>query len=222
MIFVAILFAEAVLLFLGQRRIFPRVAARSWTLALFLAAPGTALHEGAHWIACKLLAIPVGRVELFRPRRDEDGVRLGVVEHGKGGSIEMTVVAIAPLLLVPPMLVGLAAALFGSGIFSDPWSALTGAAIWKQLIFSYLLLSAGWAAFPSPGDHIPPVGAAGLVILLVLIGYLLGLEKVLDLVRLAALVLAPAAVSALLQLLLVTALDRSGRGGVAVPGREKR
>ena len=205
-------------MYLGQRRIFPQIAARSWGLALFLAAPGTALHEGSHWLACKMFGLPVARVELFRPRRDEEGggVRLGVVEHGSGGPVEMTIVAIAPLLFVPPMLLGSGLLFFGTELFSDPSAAVLDAAPWKQALALYLLLSSGWAAFPSPGDHIPLLGAVMLAVIIAAVCFLLGPENLAAVVRVAALVLVPAAASALLQLVVLLVLPRSLSRGAKV------
>ncbi len=217
-LFLPLFIAQCFLLYLGQRAIFPRVAAISWPLALFLAAPGTALHEASHWLACKLLGVPTGRVELFRPRRQENGgVQLGVVEHGRGGPIEMTLVAIAPLLLLPPLLLGILVALLGTDLLSQPDQAFLGAGPIRQILALYLLFSAGWAAFPSPGDHIPISGAVLLGFLLAALVFLLGLERTEAALEIIVLVLLPASASALLQLLVVLLFSRRRR---AAPDHE--
>src|ERR1035441_8309974 len=96
------LLAEAVALFLGQRRLFWAAvdATGSRLLGYLLAMPGTVLHESAHYVACRVLRVPVGRqvrtrdgrrarVRLFYPQRDRDSgsVTLGSVRHAPAGTV---------------------------------------------------------------------------------------------------------------------------------------
>jgi hypothetical protein len=199
-----ILVLEGVILYLGQRYIFPRIENYSRKLALFLSAPGTALHEGAHWLMCQILFVPTGRVELFRPRESEDGgTQLGVVYHAETDPLRQTLVAIAPLLLVPPLLLLLLLLFLGSGVLQDPLQAFFGSAIWVKIILFYIFLSAGSAAFPSPGDHIPWFGAVLLLAGIMLFFFLIPLSAITPLLQIFVLLFAPAALSALLQLLLL-------------------
>src|ERR1035437_3545811 len=59
---VLVLVAEAVALFLGQRRLFWVAvdATGSRLLGYLRAMPGTVLHESAHYLACVILRVPVG------------------------------------------------------------------------------------------------------------------------------------------------------------------
>lgn len=60
--------------------------------------PGTVIHEASHLVACILLGVRVGRVNLFGP---EPGVRggytLGYVEHARTGPLRGTLVGLAPV-----------------------------------------------------------------------------------------------------------------------------
>ncbi len=119
--FALLLAAEAVVLFLGQRRLFWLAvdATGSRLCGYLLAMPGTVLHESAHYLACVLLRVPVGRqvrmsdgrrarVRLFYPRRDRysGSVTLGSVPHAGTDPLRGALIAVAPLVLVPPLLVG--------------------------------------------------------------------------------------------------------------------
>ena len=182
-----LLVGECYALFLGQRRLFfaAEDALKSKVAALVLAAPGTALHELAHYLMCLLLRVPAGRdvrgadgrpakVEFFRPRRDEDGrgIQLGVVPHAATDPLRGALIAIAPVLLVPPLFFGLSYLLLGAQTPADVPVALTDATWWKIPIWAYVALSCGQAAFPSPGDHIGVIGGVCLAALAALILYL--------------------------------------------------
>lgn len=198
-----ILCAECALLWSGQRLLFgamstgriPRPLIYLWAI------PGTALHELAHLAACLLLGVPVGKVELFRPRRGPDGsVTLGQVEHAQCGPLRQALVSLAPLLFVPLLLLGLALLLLGGDALSRPWESFLAAPLWVKGVLVYAVASAGGAAFPSPGDHIPLLGAFGLVLLLLGLMALLGAQGTIELGRTLALLLAPASIAAALQL----------------------
>jgi hypothetical protein len=172
-----LLAVEAVVLFLGQRRLFwlSVDATGSRLLGYVLAMPGTVLHESAHYIACVILRVPVGgqlrtrdgrraRVRLFSPRRDplSGSVTLGSVPHAGTDPLRGALIAVAPLLLVPPLLVAIALALAGTADPTQLRHLLPGLAPWKLVVLSYVAFSCGQAAFPSSGDHIGFVG--GLVL----------------------------------------------------------
>lgn len=206
LVFVILLCVEGALLHAGQRRLFaildsgslPRPLIYAWAL------PGTALHELAHALACLCLGVPVGRVEIFRPRRHPDGaVTLGQVEHAETDPLRLALVAIAPLLFVPLLLIGIAVLLFGKGVLADPIGVFLGGRLWAQVLFAYVLLSSGGAAFPSPGDHIPLFGFLMLIGILIALAAALGQERLTDLLRVAVLIAAPAALAAAAQLALL-------------------
>ena len=171
------LLAEAVALFLGQRRLFWAAvdATGSRLLGYLLAMPGTVLHESAHYLACLILRVPVGgqlrtpdgrraRVRLFYPRRDpvSGSVTLGMVPHAAPDPLRGALIAIAPLLLVPPFLLAIALGVAG---ISDPGQLrhiLPHLAAWKLALLAYVAFSCGQASFPSSGDHIGALGACAL------------------------------------------------------------
>jgi hypothetical protein len=176
--FGALLIAEAVALCLGQRRLFWLAvhATGSRLLGYVLVMPGTVLHESAHYVACLVLRVPVGRqvrtptgrrarVRLFYPQRDpgSGSVTLGSVPHAATDPLRRALIAIAPLLLVPPLLFALVVILTGTGDPARLPHLLPHLAIWKLILLGYLTFSCGQAAFPSRGDRIGPLGGLALL-----------------------------------------------------------
>lgn len=160
--------AELALLWRGQRRLFwaTASAAHSHVVAYVLAAPGTALHEASHYLACVALGVPVGRVRLFWPTRTPAGdVILGSVPHAPTGPARRALIAIAPLVLVPALLMVATALLLGPDALGRLPDAIGEVPAWRAALWIYLSLSCGQAVFPSPGDR---VGAVGAVFLLAL------------------------------------------------------
>jgi hypothetical protein len=224
---VAIVIAEGAVLYLGQRRLFwlvVDVTGSQW-LAYAYAVPGTVLHEAAHYVMCLVLGVPAGRrvrgadgrpsrVEFFHPRRTEEGVILGQVPHARTGPLRQALVATAPVILVPPLLIGIAIALYG-GPLAALGHEVSQAPWWKDLLGAYIAISVGHAAFPSPGDHI---GILGGICLLIVIGVLLiiaaahgGVVTITDGCRLIALVLAVPAAAATLLFGVLLSLQRRRR-----------
>src|SRR5260370_9803909 len=92
-----ILVLELAVLRRGQRRALWGLAGRSGTrlAAYLLAAPGVVLHEGAHYVACLALGVPVGRqlagldgcrmrTRWVWPRTTPEGdLSLGAVVHSR-------------------------------------------------------------------------------------------------------------------------------------------
>jgi hypothetical protein len=202
---------EGYILFLGQRLIFGQIYTRVGKLpAYLLAAPGTVLHELAHLLMCIVLGVRTGRVHLFYPQQDEQGnLTLGSVEHARPDPLRGALVAVAPVLLVPALLLGISVLFFGTDFASDPFAAIGGSPWWKVIIWVYLVASAGQGAFPSAGDHIGVVGGALLISLAVAGGLLLPGELLATIAKVGALVLAAPSLAALLSLLL---LQRPGAG----------
>jgi hypothetical protein len=197
-----IILIEAGVLFLGQRFVFGAAYNKSKLLTYILVAPGTALHELSHWIMCIVLRVPAEAPVLFKPEENEDGsMTLGYVNHAETDPFRGALVAIAPVLLVPLLLLFIFIMFFGTGVLKDPITVIENAAIWKIALVAYITLSAGTGAFPSPGDHIGFVGGLMLIALVGIIIYLVGTPV--EIMRVIALVWAPAAVSALLMLLLL-------------------
>src|ERR1035437_7978084 len=153
---VLVLVAEAVALFLGQRRLFWVAvdATGSRLLGYLLAMPGTVLHESAHYPACGILRLPVGgrvrtpdgrraRVRLFHPRRDpvSGSVTLGMVPHAATDPLRGALIAVAPLLLVPPLLVAIALGVAGSRDPAQLRHILPHLAAWKLGLLAYVAFS---------------------------------------------------------------------------------
>ena len=116
--------------------------------------PGTVLHELAHAAAALALGLGIEELVLFKPTTRPDGsVEFGWVTprrtaHGRGA-----IMAIAPLLLVPPVL--LAISLVAVNLPSALWGA--SVALWLAVGLGSL------GAFPSPGDHVSLRGGLAIV-----------------------------------------------------------
>jgi hypothetical protein len=175
--FAAVLAVEALALLLGQRRLFWLAidATGSRLLGYLLAMPGTVLHEAVHYLACVVLRVPAGRrvrrpdgrrarVRLFHPQRDRHtgSVTLGSVPHAATDPLRGALISIAPLLLVPALLLVVALALAGTSDPAQLRQLIPKLAIWKLVALGYLAFSCGQAAFPSRGDHIGIFGGLAL------------------------------------------------------------
>jgi hypothetical protein len=217
-----VLVAEAVALFLGQRRLFWLAvdATGSRLLGYLLAMPGTVLHESAHYLACLVLRVPVGRqlrtrdgrrarVRLFYPQRDRSSgaVTLGSVPHAATGPLRGALIATAPLLLIPPLLVAIALAVTGTTDPSKLRHLLPLIATWKLVLLSYVAFSCGQATFPSSGDQLGKLGGlaltalAGMTITVILLHG--GQAELTNLTRDACLLLAVPAIASVLSLLVL-------------------
>jgi hypothetical protein len=212
---------ECAALWIGQRRLFftAETALRSRKLALLIAMPGTVLHELAHFLACQILRVPAGRqvggkVEFFHPRVDEQsgGMILGQVPHAHTDPLRGALIAIAPVLLVPPLLVGATMGLLGTTSIDDLPHAFAHAGWWQLLIWAYVALSCGQAAFPSPGDHIGILGGGCLLILAVVLGWVAvatgGLSRLVEILAAGGLLLLVPALAAGGSLALLTFVAR--------------
>jgi hypothetical protein len=172
-----VLVLEALALRFGQRRLFgaAQEVTRSRLVAYALAAPGTVLHESAHYIMALALGVPAGdrvrradgsraRVSFFWPRPGEDGsVTLGSVPLAATDPLRGALVAVAPLLLVPPLFAGLTFLLLPVHALSGLGDAFVAAPLWREMLWAYLAFSCSQAAFPSTGDHVGVLGAVGLI-----------------------------------------------------------
>jgi hypothetical protein len=165
---------EILSLRLAQRRMFwdvARVVRWRW-IAYLIAVPATVAHELAHATMAIVLGVPIGRraggsIELFRPRYDprDETMRLGAVSVGATGVFRRSLVAIAPFLLVPVLLVGINRLLLGT---TNPTGLLSVGghaphiAVWRLAVWIVFAITLPMAAFPSAGDH---VGASGVIAL---------------------------------------------------------
>ena len=227
--FALLLLAEGAALFLGQRRLFWLAidATGSRPLAYLLAMPGTVLHESAHYLACLVLRVRVtglrssdgrrARVRLFYPERDpvNGSVTLGSVPHAATDPLRGALIAVAPFLLIPPLLLTIALALAGTSDPSQLRHLLSELPAWKLALLLYLAFSCGQATFPSSGDHIGVVGglaltttAAATVAVILLHG---GRTELITLSRDACLLLAAPAIASALSLVLLAAVVRLRR-----------
>jgi hypothetical protein len=155
--------------------------------------PGTVLHELAHAVAALVLGLGIEEMVLFRPTTAADGsVELGWVTPRRSARGRSAVMAVAPLLLVPPTLMALV--LLARTLPAAWWGG--SAALWIVAALGSL------GAFPSSGDRVSVLEALALVGACVLAGlalYGVGGERATS-VALAAAVLAllvPAIVFAL-------------------------
>jgi hypothetical protein len=204
-----IIAVQGYILYLGQRLIFGQIYSRLGKLpAYLLAAPGTVLHELAHLLMCLLLGVRTGRVRLFYPQQDEQGnVTLGSVEHQRPDPLRGALVAVAPAIFVPALLLGISVLFFGSQFVNDPFAALGASPWWLIIIWVYLVASSGQGAFPSPGDHIGIFGGVALILLALALFFLVPNNLLQQGAEIGALVLAAPSLAALLSLL---ALRRRG------------
>src|SRR5947209_5113374 len=181
---ILLLGVELVLLWRGQRRLFWAIARASGSrmLAYALALPGTVLHEGAHYLACLTLGVAVGRqlgagpdrVRLFWPRRTPEGdVVLGGAPHAQTDPVRQAPIALSPLLLIPPVLALLTRLLLGPHGLTQLPDVLGRVPLWQAVLWGYLALSCGQAAFPSPGDRVGLVGGTVLAGLVIVVGWAL-------------------------------------------------
>lgn len=116
-----------------------------------LKAPATALHELAHYAMCLATGTPTGKIVLWRPQSRADGaVVFGYVEYAPQGAFTSALCALAPGILIPPLLALYGFALTGAALPSlhrlsaiEPWQVaawIIGLAIFTS------------SAFPSFGD----------------------------------------------------------------------
>jgi hypothetical protein len=224
-----VLLIEAAALYVGQRQLFRLAvdATGSRLLGCVLVIPGTVVHEGAHYVACVVLRVPAGRqvrsldgrrarVRWFFPTRDPvtGSVTLGMVPHARTDPLRGALIAIAPVLLVPPLLMAIVFGLAGTTNLAHLRHVLPGLATWRLVLLGYLAFSFAQAAFPSRGDHI---GVRGGLMLTAILGIAIaviiargGQSELTILTRDVCLLLAVPAIASVLSLIVLFAV-RSAR-----------
>jgi hypothetical protein len=167
-----LLAAELLMLRRGQRRLFWRLGGggKLRGVAYLAVMPGTILHESSHWLACRMLAVPVGRTRLFRPRRHPDGsVGLGEVRHARTGPLRRALISVAPLVLVPAGLAAASVILLGPHVFAHLPHGISTVPPWRLVLWGWCSLSCAQAAFPSSGDRFGVLGSLVLVVVLAIV-----------------------------------------------------
>jgi hypothetical protein len=225
-----LLLVEVYALFIGQRQLLGLAidATGSRLLGYLLAMPGTVVHEGAHYVACVVLRVPVGgqvrqpdgrqaRVRWFAPRRDPvtGSITLGSVPYARTDPLRSALIAIAPVVVVPALLMALVFLLAGSTSLEQLRHVLPTLAPWRLVLLLYVTLSCAQAVFPSKGDHIGPWGAVALAVLIgaavVAILELSGWLELTTVVRDACLLLAVPAIASVLSLVVLFAITAAKR-----------
>jgi hypothetical protein len=165
----AVVGLQVVVIAWGTRAVSGRILARApWLpLAYPLMLPGTVLHELAHAVVALLLGLGVTEIEVFRPHRLANGsVRFGRVATRRSAPVRDALVAVAPLLIVPPALLGITLLMVATWPHGYP----------EQVVVMWVVVVGlgSLGAFPSPGDHIPIRGAvvaAAILALALACGY---------------------------------------------------
>ena len=101
--------------------------------------PSTILHEGAHYLACLILKVPVSNFSLL-PKIKNNQIILGSVTHASCASWKQTIISLAPALWSIPVIL---LTLFPPDFFINLKPAYL-----PFIFYFYLLLG----AFPSSGD----------------------------------------------------------------------
>jgi len=152
-------------------------------LFLFLL-PGIFLHEGAHWVAARLLGLKTGKFRVW-PKVQGRQIGLGSVSVQRGNVWQDSLVGLAPLIVGSIAIAWIGQRIFfahdfstmlvqgrwGEG-FSAFWRALGGS---DGLLWAYLLFAIGNAMMPSSSDREPLLPLLLYTSLAALIYVLIGL-----------------------------------------------
>lgn len=165
---------------------------RAYILYFLLMLPGIFVHEGAHWMAAKVLGLRPGKFRVW-PQTKGKHIRLGSVTSRSGGIWLDSIVGIAPLLVGSLLIALIGQHVFAAGQIAsalvqgnlpDFWSRL-GTALNQNdsLLWAYLLFTLANGMMPSSPDREPIkpvlVYSAFAVLLYLLLG--LPLEPFADL-----------------------------------------
>ncbi len=154
----------------------------TYLLYALLLLPGTLVHEGSHWLAARLLGVPVSRPSL-RPRLQGSRVVLGHVITAPTDPLRQSAIGAAPLVVGVTLVVLVARYVFG---VEGPEALLPGGRSLRELvaqlaavtrvedawIWLYLLFSVSHMMLPSESDRaawpafLVLLGAVGLAVVL--------------------------------------------------------
>jgi hypothetical protein len=136
-----------------------------WRIAWYpLVAPGVLFHECSHAVMCLLTLTRITFFAPFWPHQQPDGGwELGHVDHIAVGPLRSTLIALGPLLLVPPALAACTLVLIGSIDPAHLQSALSAAGPLRAAAWLALVVLGGSAAAPSAKDPFSPPALIVLV-----------------------------------------------------------
>jgi hypothetical protein len=127
--------------------------------------PGIVVHEGAHWVAAKLLGLKTGRFRVW-PKKQGKYIGLGSVHVSRGGVLADSLVGLAPLLAGSLLITWIGTQIFSSQTLGDLWLAVT----WQEglaqtlrtvrgstdgALWGYLIFTVANAMLPSRSDREP-------------------------------------------------------------------
>jgi hypothetical protein len=151
--------------------------------------PGVLLHEGSHWLAAKLLRVPVKRVSLW-PQPGRGGtIRLGLVETDQADPLRATLIGLAPLAAGVSVII-LAGSLLGTeslataittGDLPTIGAALRGLTATPDFwLWLYLLFAVSNAMLPSTSDRRSWLIVGGTIVAVALVMFLLDLGSMVE------------------------------------------
>lgn len=134
-------------------------------VALFLLLlPGVIVHEGAHWLAARVLGLKPGRFRVW-PKPQGKHIALGSVSVKRGQLWQDSLVGLAPLLVGSVLITLIVQEIFqaaavanalGAGLLVDSFMAFRQAfQAADSMLWAYLLFTIGNAMMPSASDREP-------------------------------------------------------------------
>lgn len=125
--------------------------------------PGTLIHESSHLLAAMALFLKIHSVSIF-PVIEHGGVKLGSVTYYKRDPVRSILVGIAPLFGGTATAYGLYLILGYTDVF------------WIRALVIYLLFTIMSTMFSSAQDLVDVVWLVPLCMLVVIVGYILGID----------------------------------------------
>ena len=132
-------------------------------LYFLLLFPGVLAHELSHWVAAKLLRVPVGRISIGPTSKGGGATRFGAVSVAKTDPFRGSLIGLAPLLTGSALILLIAHLIFGLSVPEVLALNLSGEdvlpAIWAYFsipnfwLWVYLIFSISNAMLPSESDR---------------------------------------------------------------------
>ena len=132
-------------------------------LYFLLLFPGVLAHELSHWMAAKLLRVPVGRISIGPTSKGGGATRFGAVSVAKTDPLRGSLIGLAPLLTGSALILLIAHLIFGLSVPEVLALNLSGEdvlpAIWAYFsipnfwLWVYLIFSISNAMLPSESDR---------------------------------------------------------------------